>query len=69
MQVYSVLVSKAPVKGRIAIVGPGFRYFAASENYDADSFTLVVVGKNGNDTGKSTLEISVEPPFRNGGPQ
>ena len=61
MQIYSVLVSKAPTKGKIAIFGPGFRYFADSENREADSFTLVVVGKNRHDAGKSTLEITVKP--------
>jgi hypothetical protein len=65
MQVYSVLVSKPPTKGKIEIVGSGFRYFAPSENYEADSFTLVVVGKYGRDTGQSTLEIAVKPPSRN----
>ena len=62
MQIYSVVVSKAPTKGKIGIVGPGFRYFADSQNYEADSFTLVVVGKNRRDPGKSTLEIVVKPP-------
>ena len=61
MQIYSVLVSKAPTKGKIAIFGPGFRYFADSENRGSDSFTLVVVGKNRHDAGKSTLEITVKP--------
>src|SRR5258708_15137345 len=61
MQIYNVLVSKAPTKGKIDIVGPGFRYFADS-NDEADSFTLVVVGKNRRDPGKSTLEIVVNPP-------
>jgi hypothetical protein len=62
MQIDSVLVSKAPTKGKIGIVGYGFRYFADSRNYEADSFTLVVVGKNRRDPGKSTLEIVVKPP-------
>jgi hypothetical protein len=61
MQIDSVLVSKAPTKGKIGIVGYGFRYFADSQNYEADAFTLVVVGKNGRDAGKSTLEIVVKP--------
>jgi hypothetical protein len=61
MQIDSVLVSKAPTKGKIVIVGYGFRYFADSQNYEADSFTLVVVGKNRRDAGKSTLEIVVKP--------
>src|ERR1700688_5007010 len=62
MQIDSVLVSKAPTKGKIGIVGYGFRYFADSQNYEADSFTLVVVGKNRRDPGKSTLQIVVKPP-------
>ena len=62
MQIDSVVVSKAPTKGKIGIVGYGFRYFADSQNYEADSFTLVVVGKNRRDPGKSTLEIVVKPP-------
>jgi hypothetical protein len=61
MQIFSVSVSKAPTKGKIVIVGPGFRYFADSEDYEADSFTLEVVGKNRRDPGKSTLEILVKP--------
>jgi hypothetical protein len=62
MQIDSVVVSKAPTKGKIGIVGYGFRYFADSQDYEADSFTLVVVGKNRRDPGKSTLEIVVKPP-------
>src|ERR1700722_14351368 len=62
MQIYSVVVSKAPTKGKIGIVGPGFRYFADSQNYEADSFTLVVVGKNRRDPGNSPLEIVEKPP-------
>src|ERR1700722_9111619 len=62
MQIYSVSVSKAPTKGKIEIVGPGFRYFADSHDDEADSFTLVVEGKNRRDPGKSTLEIMVNPP-------
>ena len=62
MQIYSVSVSKAPTKGKIGIVGPGFRYFAGPQNFEDDSFTLVVVGKNRRDPGKSTLEIVVKPP-------
>ena len=62
MQIDSIVVSKAPTKGKIGIVGYGFRYFADSKNYEADSFTLVVVGKNRRDPGKSTLQIVVKPP-------
>ena len=63
MQIYSVLVSKAPTKGKLAIVGSGFRYFADSENHEADSFTLIIVGKNRHDPGISTLEIAVRYPL------
>jgi hypothetical protein len=62
MQIYSVSVSKAPTKGKIGIVGPGFRYYADPQNYQDDSFTLVVVGKNRRDLGKSTLQIVVKGP-------
>ena len=49
MQIFNVSVLKAPTKGKIVIVGPGFRYFADSQNYETDSFTLGVVGKNRRD--------------------
>jgi hypothetical protein len=62
MQIFNVSVSKAPAKGKIVIVGPGFRYFADSAAYESDSFTLEVVGKNRRDPGQSTLEIVVKPP-------
>ena len=62
MQIYSVSVSKAPTKGKLGIVGPGFRYFADPQNFEDDSFTLVVVGKNRRDPGKSTLQIVVKGP-------
>ena len=58
MQIYSVLLL-APKNGKIAILGSGFRYVADSENHGTDNFTLVIVGKNGHDPGKSTLEITV----------
>jgi hypothetical protein len=61
MQIYNVSVSKAPTKGKIEIVGPGFRYFADSHNDEADSFMLVVEGKNRRDPGKSIIEIVVNP--------
>ena len=60
MQIYSVLVLKAPTKGKLVIVGSGFRYFADSDSHDADSFTLVVLGKNRHDPGKSILDIEVK---------
>ncbi len=64
MQISDVSVSKAPTKGKVVIVGSGFRYFAASKDFEADSFTLVVVGKNKRDPGKSTLEIVVKRPVQ-----
>jgi hypothetical protein len=60
MQIYSVLVLKAPTKGKLVIVGSGFRYLADPESHEADSFTLVVFGKNRHDTGKSILDIAVK---------
>ncbi|HEV7442890.1 MAG TPA: hypothetical protein VGO18_09880 [Steroidobacteraceae bacterium] len=63
MQIYSVEVSKAPTKGRLVLLGSGFRYFADSENHAADSFTLVIDGKNRHDLGKSTLEVVVKYPL------
>ena len=60
MRIDSISVSKAPTKGKIAIVGSGFRYAADRENNDGDNFTLVVEGKNQHDAGKSTLEITVQ---------
>lgn len=62
MQISNVAVSKAPTRGKIVIVGPGFRYFADTKDYEADSFILVVSGKNKRDAGKSTLEIVVKRP-------
>jgi hypothetical protein len=62
MQIYSVLVLKAPTKGKLVIVGSGFRYVADSGNRDADSFTLVVFGKNRFEPGKSILDITVKRP-------
>jgi hypothetical protein len=62
MQIYSVLVLKAPTKGKLVIVGSGFRYFADSDSHEADNFTLVVFGKNRHDPGKSILDIAVKPP-------
>ncbi len=63
MQIYSVLVLKAPKKGKLVIVGSGFRYFADSESREPDGFTLVVFGKNRHDTGNSVLDIAVNHPL------
>src|SRR5437764_14394556 len=43
MQIYSVLLSKAPKTGKVTILGSGFRYVAAWENHEPDSFTLVIL--------------------------
>ena len=64
MQIYRVLVLKAPTKGKLVILGPGFRYVADSESHEADNFTLVVIGKNRRDDGESILDIAVEHPLR-----
>ena len=63
MQIYSVLVLKAPTKGKLVIVGSGFRYFADPESHEADNFTLVVFGKNRRDTGKSILDVAITHPL------
>ena len=62
MQIYSVLVLKAPTKGKLVIVGSGFRYFADSNSHEADNFTLVVIGKNRHDPGMSVLDIAIKSP-------
>lgn len=62
MQIYNVLVLKAPTKGKLVIVGSGFRYVADSESHEADNFTLVVFGKNRHNPGKSILDIAVNHP-------
>jgi hypothetical protein len=59
MQIYSVLILRAPKRGKLVIVGSGFRYIADSERKDEDSFTLVVLGKNRHDPGQSVLDIEV----------
>ena len=60
MQIYRVLVLKAPTKGKLVIVGSGFRYFADPESREADNFTLVVIGKNRRDEGESVLDVAVK---------
>jgi hypothetical protein len=62
MQIYSVLVLKAPTKGKLVIVGSGFRYIADPSNREPDSFTLVVFGKNRFEPGKSILDVAVKRP-------
>ena len=63
MQIYGVLVLKAPKKGKVVIVGSGFRYYADPDSREADSFTLVVLGKNRHTPGESVLDISVNHPL------
>ena len=60
MQIYRVLVLKPPKKGKLVIVGSGFRYFADSESREEDNFTLVVIGKNRRDDGESVLDVAVK---------
>jgi len=60
MQINNVLVLKPPTKGKLLIVGSGFRYLADEQNRGEDSFTLVVFGKNKRDEGKSVLDIVVK---------
>jgi hypothetical protein len=55
-----VLVLKAPKKGKLEIVGSGFRYMADPQSSEPDHFTLVVLGKNRHDPGTSILDIAVE---------
>jgi hypothetical protein len=61
MQIYGVAILKPPTKGKLEIVGSGFRYFADSEN-QVDSFTLQIFGKNRHNPGKSILEVVVKRP-------
>ena len=63
MQIYGVLVLKAPKKGKLVIVGSGFRYSADPESREEDSFTLVVLGKNRHTPGESVLDISINHPL------
>jgi hypothetical protein len=58
-----ILVLKAPPKGKLEIVGSGFRYFADSESHEEDNFTLVVIGKNRRDEGESVLDVAVSIPL------
>jgi hypothetical protein len=62
MQIYNVQVLKAPKNGKLVIVGSGFRYYADPDSREADSFTLVVLGKNRRTPGQSVLDIAVTYP-------
>jgi hypothetical protein len=59
MQIYNVFVVSGPTKGRLVMVGPGFRYYANPGEHGADKFTLLISGKNRRDVGKSTLEVQI----------
>jgi hypothetical protein len=61
MQIYNVTVISGPSKGRLAMVGPGFRYFADPSDQSVDKFTLLISGKNRRDPGSSTLEVEIHP--------
>ncbi|MBR1172293.1 hypothetical protein [Bradyrhizobium liaoningense] len=66
MQIYKVELTEKPKSGEIALVGPGFRYFAKPDFSGTDKFTLLVVGKNRHDEGSSMVEITVtrsKPPL------
>lgn len=62
MQIYKVEVVEKPKSGELVLVGPGFRYYAKPDFTGTDKFTLVVVGKNRHDEGRSTVEITVSRP-------
>lgn len=59
MQIFEVAIISGPSKGRLAMVGSGFRYFANPNDRGVDKFTLLILGKNRHDLGKSTLEVEV----------
>jgi len=59
MQIFYVSVVGAPSKGRVVVVGSGFRYYANPDDPGVDKFTLLISGKNRHDLGKSTLEVEV----------
>ena len=59
MQIFEVSVVSGPSKGRLVMVGSGFRYYADSSEQGVDKFTLLISGKNRHDLGKSTLEVEV----------
>ncbi|MET4041767.1 hypothetical protein ABIC03_003458 [Bradyrhizobium sp. RT6a] len=63
MQIYDVSVVQAPSKGRLVVVGSGFRYFAggSDDQNSVDKFTLLISGKNRHEVGSSTLEVEVHP--------
>lgn len=64
MQIYQVVVLKEPERGKLVIVGSGFRYFADPDNPASDHFSLGIVGKNRHVLGTSILDIAVESAVR-----
>jgi hypothetical protein len=61
MRIDEVRVLKPPASGKLVFVGYGFRYLADHANHNADSFTLVITGKNRHDSGVTILEVAVKP--------
>jgi hypothetical protein len=61
MRIDEVRVLKPPAKGKLVFVGYGFRYLAGTDRHGADSFVLVISGKNRHDEGESILEVAVKP--------
>ncbi len=61
MRIDELRVLKPPAKGKLVFVGYGFRYFAGPGSHDADSFVLVITGKNRHDAGETILEVAVKP--------
>jgi hypothetical protein len=59
MQIENVTLASQPKRGKVVIVGSGFRYYSNSEAQGVDRFTLVVSGKNRRDPGTTTVEIIV----------
>ena len=59
MQIFEVSVVNGPSKGRLVMVGSGFRYYASPDSQGTDKFTLLISGKNRHDVGKSTLDVEV----------
>jgi len=60
MLISNITVWKPPTKGKIVLVGTGFRYFADPASHEADSFTLLVIGQNRHEAGTSVVEVSVK---------
>ena len=61
MQISDVTVASEPSKGRLQIVGPGFRYTSAGDHQVADKFSLLITGKIRQIAGTSTLYVEINP--------